>query len=93
MDCRVPAIDNLTMQSLGVAGVGIAVMPSLVLAFLRYTKLVARPLRPVTHRSATAYTLKNFTQISATATTLEAPQTAVGTLRPEQFGARAAETG
>ncbi|ABH00621.1 probable transcriptional regulator, LysR family (plasmid) [Rhodococcus jostii RHA1] len=84
--------DNLAMQSLVVAGVGVAVMPSLVLAFLRHPKLVARPLRPVTHRSVSAYTLKDFTQIPATATTLEALQTAVGTLRPAETGTRAKTT-
>lgn len=67
-------------------------MPSLVLAFLRHPKLVGRPLRPAAHRSVSAYTLKDYMQIPATATTLEALRTAIGTLRPGAPGTRARTT-
>ncbi|HWD06343.1 MAG TPA: LysR substrate-binding domain-containing protein [Amycolatopsis sp.] len=80
--------DNLAMQSLVVAGVGVAVMPSLVLGFLRHRGLVGRPLRPAIHRAVSAYTLPDYLRIPATARTLEALQTAGRTLRTAEADSR-----
>lgn len=64
--------DNLAVQSLVVAGIGVAVMPSLVLSFLRHPRLVGRPLRPAAHRRVSAYTLPDYLGIPATALMLDA---------------------
>jgi DNA-binding transcriptional LysR family regulator len=78
--------DNLAMQSLVVAGIGIAVMPSLVLSFLRHPHLVARPLRPGAHRTVSAYTLTDYLHIPATATMLEVLRDVSTQLQPARAG-------
>lgn len=57
--------DSLAVQSLVVAGVGIAMMPSLTLSFLRHPGLVSRPLRQGVHRTVSAYTLRTSAPIPA----------------------------
>jgi DNA-binding transcriptional LysR family regulator len=78
--------DNLAMQSLVVAGMGLAVMPSLVLSFLRHPRLVARPLRPATHRSVAAYTLTDYLHVPATARMLQALREAAADPRSARTG-------
>lgn len=78
--------DNLAMQSLVVAGMGIAVMPSLVLSFLRHPRLVTRPLRPAAPRSVSAYTLADYVRIPATATMLDTLSRTSARLRPGRRG-------
>lgn len=80
--------DNLAMQSLVVAGTGVAVMPSLVLSFLRHPKLVARPLRPAVHRSVAAYTLGDYLRVPATAQMLDALRQVSAEPRPGGPGPR-----
>lgn len=80
--------DNLAMQSLVVAGIGVAVMPSLVLSFLRHPQLVARPLRPAAHRSVAAYTLTDYLHVPATATMLKALREVSAGLQPGPTGSR-----
>lgn len=57
--------DSLAVQSLVLAGIGIAMMPSLSLSFLRHPGLVSRPLRKGVHRTVSAYTLPVSTPIPA----------------------------
>ncbi|WP_051580513.1 LysR family transcriptional regulator [Pseudonocardia acaciae] len=84
--------DNLAMQSLVVAGSGIAVMPSLVLSFLRHPRLVARPLRPAVHRAVAAYTLPEYLHVPATATMLAALRHTSTQLRPGRPGVHGTPT-
>lgn len=85
--------DNLAVQSLVVAGVGIAVMPTLVLSFLRHPGLVARPLRPSVHRDVAAYTLPEYAQIPATAVMLDALRVVSAAPRRTERGARGDRVG
>lgn len=65
--------DSLAVQSLVVAGVGIAMTPSLTLSFLRHPGLVSRPLRQGVYRTVSAYTLPTSTptpSVSAVVDTL-----------------------
>lgn len=78
--------DNLAMQSLVVAGTGVAVMPALVLSFLRHPQLVARPLRPAEHRAVAAYTLPDYLRVPATASMLDALRDASAELKQERRG-------
>ena len=63
--------DNLAVQSLVASGVGIALMPRLVLSFLRHPSVVGRRVKTVEHRRISAYTLRDYHQIPATALMLE----------------------
>ena len=74
--------DNLVVQSLVVAGVGVASMPGLVLSFMRHPQLVDRLLRPESQRSIAAYTLPEYEAIPATVLMLEALRRVSATLRP-----------
>jgi DNA-binding transcriptional LysR family regulator len=64
--------DNLAVQSLVVAGVGVAIMPELVLSFLRHPKIVAQPLGTRVRRSVSAYTLPDHGRMPATIVTMDA---------------------
>ncbi|MGH3439028.1 MAG: LysR family transcriptional regulator [Sciscionella sp.] len=85
-DIAVTTDDNLAMQSLVVAGTGVAVMPSLVLSFLRHPRLVARPLRPAAHRAVAAYTLTDYLRIPAIALMLDALRHVSSQLQPGHSG-------
>ncbi|MEE1755807.1 LysR family transcriptional regulator [Streptomyces sp. SP18CS02] len=63
--------DNLMMQSLVAAGVGIAMVPSLVLSFLCHKKVTGRIVEPHTRRQVYAYVLQDHLRIPATALMLE----------------------
>lgn len=63
--------DNLAVQSLVVAGVGVAIMPGLVLSFLRHPKVVVRPLTTEVRRSVSAYTLPAYARLPATALVMD----------------------
>ncbi|ASU77187.1 LysR family transcriptional regulator [Actinopolyspora erythraea] len=63
--------DNLAVQGLVAAGVGIALMPALVLSFLRHPDVVGRPVDGLPHRRVTAYALWEQHRIPATALMLE----------------------
>ncbi|WP_256103420.1 LysR family transcriptional regulator [Streptomyces sp. ODS05-4] len=63
--------DNLVLQSLVAAGVGIAMVPSLVLSFLCHDKVTGRIVEPHTRRQVYAYALRDHLRIPATALLLE----------------------
>ncbi|MBW1599954.1 LysR family transcriptional regulator [Streptomyces sp. JJ38] len=59
--------DNLVVQSLVAEGLGIAMMPGLVLSFLAHRKVVGRALDPASRRRISAYVLREHLDIPATA--------------------------
>lgn len=63
--------DNLAVQGLVAAGTGVALMPSLVLSFLRHRKVIGRRVRGVEHRRISAYTLRDHDDIPTTALMLD----------------------
>ncbi|MGP4000562.1 LysR substrate-binding domain-containing protein [Streptomyces sp. 8N706] len=63
--------DNLVVQSLVAAGVGIAMMPALVLSFLCHGKVTGRAVEPHTRRQVSAYVVREHLRIPATALVLE----------------------
>ncbi|MEV6316674.1 LysR family transcriptional regulator [Streptomyces sp. NPDC051776] len=63
--------DNLVVQSLVAAGVGIAVMPALVLSFLCHEKVTGRAVEPHTRRQVSGYVLREHLRIPATALVLD----------------------
>jgi DNA-binding transcriptional LysR family regulator len=68
--------DNLALQSLVAAGVGVAVAPSLVLSFLSHSKVTGRALEPHVRRQVSAYVLRDHLPLPATAVVLAQLQTA-----------------
>ncbi|MGW2562338.1 LysR family transcriptional regulator [Streptomyces sp. NPDC001514] len=63
--------DNLVMQSLVAAGVGIAMVPALVLSFLCHKKVTGRIVEPHTRRQVYAYALRDHLRIPSTALVLD----------------------
>ncbi|WP_369217937.1 LysR substrate-binding domain-containing protein, partial [Streptomyces flavofungini] len=63
--------DNLVVQSLVAEGLGVAMMPGLVLNFLCHRKVTGRALDPASRRQVSAYVLKDHLRIPATALVLE----------------------
>jgi DNA-binding transcriptional LysR family regulator len=63
--------DNLVVQSLVAEGLGIAMMPGLVLSFLVHRKVTGRSLDPAARRQVSAYVLREHLRIPATALVLE----------------------
>lgn len=59
--------DNLVVQSLVAEGLGVAMMPGLVLSFLRHDKITGRALDPASRRQVSAYVLRDHLRIPATA--------------------------
>jgi DNA-binding transcriptional LysR family regulator len=70
--------DNLVVQSLVAEGLGIAMMPGLVLSFLVHRKVTGRPLDPAARRQVSAYVLREHLRIPATALVLEELKAAAG---------------
>ncbi|MBB5935249.1 LysR family transcriptional regulator [Streptomyces zagrosensis] len=68
--------DNLVVQSLVAAGVGVAMMPALVLSFLCHQKVTGRALDPASRRQVSAYVLREHLRIPATALVLDELRTA-----------------
>ncbi|MEV6210007.1 LysR family transcriptional regulator [Kitasatospora sp. NPDC051914] len=62
--------DNLAVQSLVAAGVGIALMPALVLSFLCHAKVTGRVVEPHQRRRVLAYVLREHLRVPATALVL-----------------------
>ncbi|WFB09237.1 LysR family transcriptional regulator [Streptomyces sp. LX-29] len=67
--------DNLVVQSLVAEGLGVAMMPGLVLSFLCHRKVTGRVLDPASRRQVSAYVLREHLRIPATALVLEELQT------------------
>ncbi|PRW63400.1 LysR family transcriptional regulator [Actinopolyspora mortivallis] len=63
--------DNLAVQGLVAAGVGIALMPALVLSFLRHPNVVGVRVAGLEQRRVTAYALREQRRIPATALMLD----------------------
>lgn len=63
--------DNLAVQSLVAAGVGIALMPALVLSFLSHRKVTGRLVEPHLRRRVCAYVLREHLRVPATALVLD----------------------
>ncbi|MGW4894696.1 LysR family transcriptional regulator [Kitasatospora sp. NPDC004240] len=63
--------DNLAVQSLVAAGVGIALMPALVLSFMCHRKVTGRAVEPHLRRQVSAYVLREHRGIPATALVLD----------------------
>ncbi|GAA4682059.1 LysR family transcriptional regulator [Streptomyces chumphonensis] len=63
--------DNLVVQSLVAEGLGIAMMPGLVLSFLVHRKVVGRALDPASRRQISAYVLREHLEVPATALVLD----------------------
>ncbi|MER5641947.1 LysR substrate-binding domain-containing protein [Kitasatospora sp. NPDC002227] len=63
--------DNLAVQSLVAAGVGVALMPALVLSFLSHRKVTGRLVEPHLRRRVCAYVLREHLRVPATALVLD----------------------
>ncbi|MEW2634578.1 LysR substrate-binding domain-containing protein [Streptomyces sp. NPDC048389] len=63
--------DNLAVQSLVAEGLGIAMIPALVLNFMRHAKVTGRPLQPSSRRKISAYVLREHLHVPATALVLD----------------------
>ncbi|MEH6375714.1 LysR family transcriptional regulator [Streptomyces sp. KLMMK] len=63
--------DNLVVQSLVAEGLGIAMMPGLVLSFMRHDRITGRALDPASRRQVSAYVLRDHLRIPATALVLD----------------------
>jgi DNA-binding transcriptional LysR family regulator len=68
--------DILVVQSLVAEGLGIAMMPGLVLSFLVHRKVTGRALDPASRRQVSAYVLREHLDIPATALVLDELKTA-----------------
>jgi DNA-binding transcriptional LysR family regulator len=68
--------DNLAVQSLVAVGVGIALMPALVLSFLCHDKVTGRAVEPHSRRKVSAYVLREHLRIPATSLVLDVLRTA-----------------
>ncbi|UNS97248.1 LysR family transcriptional regulator [Streptomyces tubbatahanensis] len=64
--------DNLVVQSLVAEGLGIAMVPGLVLSFLVHEKVTGRALDPASRRQVSAYVLREHLRVPATARVLDA---------------------
>ncbi|MGK5629864.1 LysR family transcriptional regulator [Streptomyces sp. URMC 123] len=63
--------DNLVVQSMVAAGIGVAVMPALVLSFLCHQKVTGRVVEPHIRRRISAYAIREHLRVPATAVVLE----------------------
>lgn len=71
-DIRFATDDNLVVQSLVAQGLGVAMMPALVLPSLSLTKVCGRALQPAARRHIAAYVYRDHLRIPATAVVLDA---------------------
>ncbi len=70
--------DNVAAQSLVAAGLGVALMPQLVLAAVRHDGIVSRPLTVAVRRTIIAKTWPDLRRVPAVAVVLDALVGAVG---------------
>ena len=64
--------DNMALQSLVAAGLGVALVPSMVMAFLRHPEVVALPVEPVMWRRISAYTWPDLARVESIRKTVSA---------------------
>jgi DNA-binding transcriptional LysR family regulator len=62
--------DGLAVQAMVAAGLGVAMVPALVLNFLCHPRVNGRPLQPASRRQISAYVLREHLRIPATAQVL-----------------------
>jgi DNA-binding transcriptional LysR family regulator len=72
--------DNMALQSLVASGLGVALVPELVLSFLRHPNVVSLPVEPVTIRRISAYTWPDLARVDAVRRTVDALVTVAGRL-------------
>lgn len=70
-DIRFATDDNLVVQSLVAQGLGVAMMPALVLPSLALTRVCGRALQPAARRHISAYVYRDHLRIPATAVVLD----------------------
>ncbi|MEV8532350.1 LysR family transcriptional regulator [Streptomyces sp. NPDC051211] len=70
-DIRFSTDDNLVVQSLVAQGLGVAMMPALVLPSLALNRVCGRALQPDARRHISAYVYRDHLRIPATAVVLE----------------------
>ncbi|WP_328393866.1 LysR family transcriptional regulator [Streptomyces sp. NBC_00390] len=58
--------DGLAVQAMVAAGLGVAMVPALVLSFLCHPRVSGRPLQPASRRQISAYVLREHLRIPAT---------------------------
>jgi DNA-binding transcriptional LysR family regulator len=68
--------DNMAIQSLVSAGLGVSLAPQLVLSFLRHPDLVAVPVEPSVTRQVAVYTWPDLLRVPAIRATVDALLTA-----------------
>ena len=66
--------DNMALQSLVASGLGVALVPRMVLSFLHHPGIVSVPVTPVTWRRVAAYTWPDLVKVDAIAKALGALQ-------------------
>lgn len=64
--------DNMALQSLVASGLGVTLVPQLVLSFLRHPEVVALPVSPAVVRHVVAYTWPDLARVGAVRDTLAA---------------------
>jgi len=64
--------DNMALQSLVAAELGVTLVPHLVSSFLRHARVVALPVRPAIWRHVVAYTWADLAKVGAVRDTLNA---------------------
>lgn len=67
--------DGLVVQSLVAEGLGVAMMPGLVLSFLRLDRVAGRALEPAVRRRISAYVLREHLRVPATALVVDTIKT------------------
>jgi DNA-binding transcriptional LysR family regulator len=67
--------DNMALQSLVAAGLGVTLVPHLVSSFLRHPRVVAMPVTPALRRHVVAYTWADLARVEAVRDTLAALRT------------------
>jgi DNA-binding transcriptional LysR family regulator len=80
--------DNMALQSLVAAGLGVALVPRMVWSFLRHPGIAAVPVAPATWRRVAAYTWPDLAHLSAIAEALHALQTVAGESTGSTIGER-----
>lgn len=70
--------DNMALQSLVASGLGIALVPRMVLSFLHHPAIAAVPVEPVVRRRIAAYTWPDLAKVEAISQALAALRTVAG---------------
>jgi DNA-binding transcriptional LysR family regulator len=67
--------DNMALQSLVASGLGVALVPRMVLSFLHHPEIASIPVEPVTWRRVAAYTWPDLARVDAIGKALGALRT------------------